>query len=82
MSRKKGKKTVPIEKLIDWETRKGKWVFSQSFYELMVMKFWGITSFEEWKSKNEDEKALLIAFYNTQNMIQDYERYLDEIKQG
>jgi len=81
--RKRSKdKTTPIEDLIDWETRKGKWMFSQAFYELMVMKFWNITSLEEWKAKSEEEKALLVAFYNTQNMIQDYENYLDETKAG
>ena len=83
MQRKKSKdKSTPLEKLIDWETRKGKWMFSQQFYELMVMKYWGITSLKDWQEKDEDERALLIAFYNTENMIRDYENYLDEIKQS
>ena len=55
-------------------------MFSQIFYELMVMKYWGITSLKEWQAKEEDEKAILIAFYNAENMIRDYENYLDENK--
>ena len=46
----------------------------------MVMKYWGITSLKEWQAKEEDEKAILIAFYNAENMIRDYENYLDENK--
>jgi hypothetical protein len=71
---------TPIGKLIDWETRKGRWVFSELFYEMSVMEFWHINSLEDWHNRPEDEKALLIAYYNTKNMMMDYEQHLEELK--
>ena len=69
----------PIEKLINWEKRRGRWVFSQQFYELMIMDFWHVTP-PEWKQLEEEDKAIMIAFYNSKNMIMDYQNYLDEMK--
>ena len=80
VSRKTSKdKTTPINDLIDWETRKGKWVFSSTFYELTIMEFWHITP-SDWNKKDEEEKAMMIAFYNTKNMMSDYEMYIEENK--
>jgi len=50
------------------------------FYEMSVMEFWHINSLEDWHSRSEDEKALLIAYYNAKTMMADYENYLDEIR--
>lgn len=80
MHRKQGEnKLTPIDKLIDWDKRKGKWVFSEKYYEFIVAHYWRLTP-SEWEQRGEDEKALMMAFYNARNMMADYENYLDEMK--
>jgi len=43
------------------------------------MEFWHITP-SDWNKKDEEEKAMMIAFYNTKNMMSDYEMYIEENK--
>ena len=45
------------------------------------MEFWHVTP-SDWNKKDEDEKATMIAFYNSRNMMMDYEAYQDELKRG
>ena len=66
-----------VDDLIDWNSKKSKWFFSQRFGYLRVAHYWQLTP-TQWDDTSEDCKAEMIAYYNLENKIANYEDVLRE----
>lgn len=72
------KEYIPIQELLDWNTRKSNWVFNKRFLEIEVAHFNGLTP-AQWDAITSEEcKAEMIAYYNMKSQMRDYENFLHE----
>ena len=79
--KKSEQELIPVNDVLNWETRNSKWLFSKRFNELRVAKHWGLTV-DKWDAiADEEAKAEMIAHYNIENKIASYEMYLREREQ-
>lgn len=71
------KEYIPIKDVTDWDKRSSHWLFTKRFYELRVARYWYLTP-GQWDKKEEEEKSEMIASYNLENKMADYDSLLRE----
>lgn len=71
---------VPINDLLNWGRRNSSWKFSKRFYELRVAHYHNLRNYEWDAIEDEDKKAEMIAFYNSENKIVSYDAHLRELE--
>ena len=76
----KGSVLVPLNDLLKWSGRNSNWRFNKRFYELRVAHYFNLRNYEWDAIENEDDKAEMIAFYNTENKILSYDAHLRELE--